>query len=117
MIQHNKDVILVAWQLSFYNRKVAAQVEAWPVGILASFARIARAMLESGPDLGMPHTKPMGGGLFEVRAKGREGIGRAFYCALAGQRIVILHAFTKKTEQTPKRELDIARERLKEVKR
>ena len=51
----------------------------------------------------------MGAGLFEVRAKGREGIGRAFYCAIVGQRIVILHAFIKKTEQTPVRELEIAR--------
>jgi phage-related protein len=58
----------------------------------------------------------MGGGLFEIRAKGREGIGRAFYCARIGQRIVILHAFIKKTEQTPQRELEIGRARLKEVK-
>ncbi len=64
----------------------------------------------------MPHTRAMGGGLFEIRAKGREGIGRAFYCTVIGQRIVILHAFTKKTDQTPQRELDIARTRMKEVK-
>ena len=95
-----------AWQISYYNAKVAATVEAWPVGILASFEHIARLMLEHGSDLGMPHT----------RAKGKEGIGRAFYCTLVGQRIVILHAFTKKTEQTPQRELETARARLKEVK-
>jgi len=58
----------------------------------------------------------MGSGLFEIRAKGREGIGRAFYCTVIGQRIVILHAFVKKTEQTPLRELDTARERLREVR-
>lgn len=104
-----------AWQLSYFNVKVAAAVEAWPDGILANFNRIARMMLEHGPDLGLPHTRAMGGGLFEVRAKGREGIGRAFYCTVVGQRIVILHAFIKKTEQTPKRELDTARERLKEM--
>ncbi|MDE2406847.1 MAG: type II toxin-antitoxin system RelE/ParE family toxin [Xanthomonadaceae bacterium] len=104
-----------AWQFSYYNAKVAATVDAWPVGILASFQRIARAMLEHGPDLGMPHTRAMGGGLFEIRAKGREGIGRAFYCTVTGHRIVILHAFTKKTEQTPQRELETARARLKDV--
>ncbi len=59
----------------------------------------------------MPHTRAMGGGLFEVRAKGREGIGRAFFCTVVGQRIVILHVFTKKTDQTPARELDTARKR------
>ena len=68
------------------------------------------------PDLGLPHTRAMGGGLFEVRAKGREGIGRAFYCTVTGQRILILHAFIKKSEQTPARELETARARLKEVK-
>ena len=105
-----------AWRIDFYNAKVAATVDRWPVGILASFARITRLMQEHGPDLGMPHTRAMGGGLFEVRAKGREGIGRAFFCTVVGQRIVILHVFTKKTEQTPARELETARTRLKEVK-
>ena len=66
-----------AWTLAYYNAKVAAQVDAWPDGILASFSRIASMMLEHGPDIGMPHTRAMGAGLFEVRAKGREGIGRA----------------------------------------
>ncbi len=107
---------MAAWQISYYSPKVTAIVEAWPDGILASFNRTARTMLVHGPDLGLPHTRAMGGGLFEIRAKGREGIGRAFYCTVVGQRIVILHAFTKKTEQTPQRELDIARARLKETK-
>lgn len=95
---------------------MAAAIDRWPVGILAGFARIARLMQEYGPDLGMPHTRAMGGGLFEIRAKGEEGIGRAFFCTLVGRRIVILHVFIKKTEQTPARELEIARARLKEVK-
>jgi phage-related protein len=47
----------------------------------------------------MPHTKAMGAGLFEVRAKVREGIGRAFYCTLVGERIVILHAIIKKSDR------------------
>ncbi|HET8898892.1 MAG TPA: type II toxin-antitoxin system RelE/ParE family toxin [Rhodanobacteraceae bacterium] len=105
-----------AWTLIYYSPKVAALVEAWPAGIRASFLRIAETMLEHGPDLGLPHTRAMGGGLFEVRAKGREGIGRAFYCTAIGNRIVILHAIVKKTERTPPRELELARARLKEVK-
>lgn len=107
---------MAAWQFSYYSAKVAAQVEAWPDGIRASYLHIIEAMREHGPHLGLPHTRAMGGGLFEIRAKGREGIGRAFYCTVIGQRIVILHAFTKKAEQTPQRELDIARARLKETK-
>lgn len=107
---------MAAWQFSYYNAKVAALVEAWPVGIRASYLRIIETMRAHGPDLGLPHTRAMGGGLFEIRAKGREGIGRAFYCTVIGQRIVILHAIVKKTEQTPPRELETARARLKEVK-
>jgi phage-related protein len=106
----------MAWQLNYYSPKVAALIEAWPAGVRASFLRIAQTMAVHGPDLGLPHTRAMGGGLFEVRAKGREGIGRAFYCTVIGQRILILHAFIKKSEQTPARELEIARARLKEVK-
>lgn len=109
-------VIVTAWTLHYYNPKVAALVDRWPVDIRADFLRIARLMIEHGPNIGMPHTRAMGGGLFEVRAKGREGIGRAFYCTLVGKRIVILHGFIKKTEQTPAHDLDIARARLKEVK-
>jgi phage-related protein len=59
----------------------------------------------------------MGDGLLELRVKGKEGIARAFYCTLVGQRIVMLHSFVKKTEKTPQRELEIARRRLQEVKR
>lgn len=58
----------------------------------------------------------MGEGLFEIRARGVEGIGRAFFCTLVGRRIVILPSFIKKTQKTPKKELEIARERMREVK-
>ena len=63
----------------------------------------------------MPYTRPFGEGLFEIRAKGPEGIGRAFFCCLVGRRVVILHGFIKKTQATPTQELKIARQRLKEV--
>jgi phage-related protein len=71
-------------------------------------------MVEYGPDLGMPHTRAMGAGLFELRLKSGEGIGRVFYCTLVGRRIIMLHQFVKKTEKTPPKELTIARKRMKE---
>jgi phage-related protein len=73
-------------------------------------------MLAIGPNLGEPHTKAMGGGLFELRLKGAEGIARVFYCALIGKRIVMLHSFVKKSPRTPQQELEVARSRMKEVK-
>jgi hypothetical protein len=58
---------------------------------------------------------PFGDGLFELRPRGRGGIGRALYCFLVGQRVVILHAFVKKSQKTSEPELKIARKRMKAV--
>ena len=107
----------MTYSIDFFNAGVQAEVEGWPAGINASFTRIAEQMVESGPNLGLPYTRPLGEGLFEIRAKGEEGIGRAFFCTLVGRRIVILHGFIKKTQQIPPKELKIARKRLKEVQR
>jgi phage-related protein len=57
----------------------------------------------------------MGEGLYEIRAKGSEGQGRVFYCTVKGRTIIILHGFIEKTQATPKRELEIARRRIREV--
>jgi phage-related protein len=101
--------------ISFFNERVEADILAWPPGIRASLLRILERMGEHGANLGMPYTKAIGSGLFEIRAKGSEGIGRAFFCVQIGKRIVILHGFIKKTQETPPAELKIARKRLKEV--
>jgi phage-related protein len=103
------------YTIAYYNATVQASIEEWPAGISASYVRIAEQMVVSGPNLGLPYTRPLGEGLFEIRAKGEEGIGRALFCSLVGQRIVILHGFIKKTQQTPQKELKLARKRLKEV--
>jgi len=70
----------------------------------------------NGPNLGMPFTRFMGEGLIEVRAIGKEGIGRALFCAVKGRRVIVLHAFIKKTDKTPLRELETARKQLLEVR-
>ncbi len=71
--------------------------------------------MEFGPNLRMPHSRAMGGGLFELRPRGREGIGRVFYCFVVSHRVVILNAFVKKTRDTREQELRIARKRMKEI--
>ncbi len=60
-------------------------------------------MIVFGPNLGMPFTRAMGKGLFEIRAKGKEGIGRAFFCTIVDRRIVILHTFIKKSQKHRRR--------------
>jgi phage-related protein len=105
----------VNYTIEYFHSRVKAEIESWPDGILANYARLAELLMEFGPNLRMPHSRAMGDGLFELRPRGRGGIGRAFYCFVVGQRIVILHAFVKKTQETPERELRIARRRMKEV--
>ena len=105
----------MSYRIEFFNSKVQDEILSWPTGIAASFAAIAVRMVEHGSNLGMPYTKAMGQGLFEIRARGVEGIGRAFFCTQVGQRIVVLHGFLKKTQQTPDQDLRIARKRLNEV--
>ena len=101
--------------LLYYNETVEAELDAWPIGLRARFRALSVRMEEYGPNLGMPHTRALGTGLFEIRAKAEEGIGRVFFCTMVGRKIIIFHSFIKKTDKTPKRELDIALTRQKEV--
>ncbi len=103
------------WKIEYYNEKVQLAVDAWPVGVRAFYARTTERMKIYGPNLGMPMTSSLGNGLFEIRAKGKEGIGRALFCTVKGRKIIVLHAFIKKTEKTPLRELETARKRLSEL--
>jgi len=105
----------MAFTLVYFNDRIKDEIEGWPVGILADYARLVELLMEFGPDLRMPHSRAMGGGLFELRPRGREGIGRALYCYVTGKRVVVLHAFVKKTKATPERDAAIARTRMKEV--
>jgi len=92
------------------------QVQGQAVSEVRRMDREAERMIIFGPDLGMPHTRAMGKGLFELRMKSTEGIGRVLFCTLSGCRIVMLHAFIKKSAKTPAKELKTTRGRLKEVK-
>ena len=104
------------WKITFFNDKVEQKTLSFPVGILANFLHIAEMIEEFGPGLGKPYTASMGGGLFEIRAKGKEGIGRSFFCGVKEKDVVILHSFIKKSQKTPRKEIDLARTRMKEVK-
>jgi phage-related protein len=106
----------VAFEIEYFHERILAEIESWPVDVLADYARLVELLAEYGPSLRLPHSRALGDGLFELRPRGRSGIGRAFYCFMAGRRIVVLHAFIKKTQQTPERELKLARKRLKELK-
>lgn len=105
----------MSWIIDYYSEEVRSEIHALPVGIRASYARLANLLEEFGLDLRMPHSRAMGDGLFELRPRGREGIARVFYCMKVGRKIIMLYSFIKKTNETPKREMEIARQRKKEV--
>ena len=88
-----------------------------PDTLVARYIMLTRRMVVLGPNLGEPHAKVFGGGLFELRLKGADGIARVFYCTLIGRRIVMLHSFVKKSAKSPVRDREIAESRLKEIKR
>lgn len=105
------------YTIAYYSDAVQAQILGLPDTLAARYIVLTRRMVVLGPNLGGPHTKAFGEGLFELRLKGAEGIARVFFCTLVGKRIVILHSFIKKSDKTPPREREIAEARMKEVKR
>ena len=105
------------YTIAYYSEAVQEQLLGLPDTLAARYVVLTRRMVALGPNLGEPHTKAFGDGLFELRLKGAEGIARVFFCTLVGKRIVMLHSFIKKSERTPRREREIAETRMKEVKR
>lgn len=106
----------MAWTIEFPYEDVKQFAEDLPVGLRARYIVLSDLLLEFGSNLGMPHTRAMSDGLFELRIRGKEGIARVFYCTLVGKRIVMLHGFVKKSQKTPKKELRVAQKRLVEIK-
>ena len=104
------------YTIVYYSDAVQTQILDLPDTLAARYIVLTRRMVVLGPNLGAPHTKAFGEGLFELRLKGAEGIARVFFCTLIGKRIVILHSFIKKSDKTPPREREIAEARMKEVK-
>ena len=105
----------MTWTITFYNERVEKDTEALPVGIRANFQKVVDLIEEFGPDIGRPHTAKLERGLYEIRAKGKEGISRSLYCTVKGREVVILLTAVKKSDKLPKRHMDTARKRMKEV--
>jgi len=105
----------MTWNIEYYSPELEQEVLGIPEGLLARYLHLTELMIEFGSNLGMPHTKAIDKGLFELRLKSKEGIARVFYCTKVGKRIVMLHVFVKKTQKTPKKELKLAIQRMKEV--
>ena len=96
--------------------RVRDELEALPADMRARFRRVVELIQRHGLErMREPHVKHLEGSLWEMRMKGRDGISRAIYVTASGRRVVVVRVFIKKTEKTPRREMDLALERAKEV--
>jgi phage-related protein len=106
----------VAWSFVFVNAEAKAELDALATDFRASFERIVTLVRALGLEhVHEPHIKHLDGRLWEMRQRGRDGIARALYVTAAGQRVVVLPVFAKKTPKTPRREIELAHRRAGEV--
>jgi phage-related protein len=107
----------MAWVVTFMNAAVAADFAVLPADIRARFNRIRSLIEEHGLEhMREPHVKHLEDRLWEMRMTGRDGIARAIYVTASGQRVVVVHVFVKKSQKTPRREINLAHRRAKEVR-
>ena len=104
------------WTIPFLDETVEAALSALPRDIRASFQRIVGLIQTHGLErVREPYVKHLEGPLWEMRMKGRNGPARAVYVIASGRRIVVVHVFAKRTQKTPRREIEIALRRAKVI--
>lgn len=105
------------WTVETLNATVDAEIGDLPADMRARLVRLG-AIIEAVGFQGLPSDtiKHLEAKLWELRIRGKDGIARAIYVTAVKQRVVIVRAFVKKTQKTPKHELELARQRAKEVK-
>ncbi len=67
-----------------YSEDLQQVILGFPAGLQARYVHLTERMLAFGPNLGMPHTRALGSGLFELRMKSKEAIGRVFFLHAGG---------------------------------
>lgn len=106
----------MAWKVETLDPRVDDEVAELPSDMQAAFLRLAERIEAVGLErLHEPHVKHLRGKLWEMRFGGRDGIGRALYVTAGNKRIIVLHAFAKKSQRTPLSALALAERRAKEI--
>ena len=105
------------WTVETLSAVVNSEVEQLPVDMRARLVRLGSIIEAVGFD-GLPAdtVKHLEDKLWELRLRGKDGIARAICVTAVKRRVVIVRVFVKKTQKTPKHELELARQRAKEVK-
>ena len=104
------------WEIVVVNKVAEQEILELTADIKARFLRISDLLIKLGPNnVSMPHIKPLEDKLWEMRLNGKNNIARSIYFLAHKKRIIILYTFIKKTQKTPRKALDIAKQRMKEV--
>lgn len=107
----------MSWSIELLDDAVRAELEALPADQKARFLRIGELIEVLGLEhVGEPHVKHIEGALWEMRLKGRDGISRALYVVARPKRIVVVRVLIKKTQKTPRREIELALKRAERVR-
>jgi phage-related protein len=105
-----------AWTVETLGAVVDAEISELPRDMQAAFLRLAERIEAVGLErIGHPHIKHLQGKLWEMRLSGRDGIARAIYVTRIGRRVIVVHAFVKKSQKTPRAAMEIAARRAKEI--
>lgn len=106
----------MCWRVEVLNDTVRAEIRALPPDMQARFVRIGERISQAGLEsLREPHIKHVEGKLWEIRLIGRDGIARALYVTATPRRVVVVRVFTKKTQKTPRSEIELGLQRAREV--
>jgi phage-related protein len=98
------------------DNRVKSELDALAFDIQARFQRIVQLIQDYGlQKLREPYVKHVEGPIWEMRMKGRDGISRAMYVTARGRRVVVVRVFIKKTQKTPRKEIELALQRAKEI--
>ncbi len=107
---------MIPWTVDVLDERVKRELLRLPLDMQSRFFWFGGLLAKSGPqELGMPYIRPLGNKLWEMRLSGEAGPARAIYASASRQRLIILHVFVKKTQQTPDGAIAIARRRMREI--
>ncbi len=110
------------WNIIFYEKEdgnipVQKFLDNLPKKHLAKALRDIDVLEKYGTALTEPHVKCLKGKLWELRIKSASDISRIFYFVPIGKNIVLLHGFVKKSQKTPNREIETAKNYLEDYQR
>lgn len=106
----------MTWSVETQGPQVDVEILALPKDMQAAFVRLAERIEAVGLErIGQPHARHLQDKLWEMRLTGRDGIARALYVTAVGRRVIVVHAFVKKTQKTPRGAIELALRRAKEI--